>query len=73
MRRNASGYVLLPVAVAIVLIGVVAAATTDGDARTFAIAAALFYLLAPVLEEPWLEHTYGSEYLDYKSRTPRFL
>ena len=34
---------------------------------------ALFYLLAPVLEEPWLEHTYGSEYLDYKSRTPRFL
>ncbi len=29
-----------------VLIGVVAAATTDGDARAFAIAAALFYLLA---------------------------
>ncbi len=29
-----------------VLIGVVAAATTDGDARSFAIAASLFYLLA---------------------------
>ncbi|MGD8331455.1 MAG: NADH-quinone oxidoreductase subunit N [Acidobacteriota bacterium] len=29
-----------------VLIGVVAAATTDGDARAFAISAALFYLLA---------------------------
>ena len=34
---------------------------------------ALFYLLAPVLEEPWLERTYGAAYLDYKRRTPRFL
>ena len=34
---------------------------------------AVFYLLAPVLEEPWLERTYGSAYLDYKSRTPRFI
>ena len=34
---------------------------------------ALFYLLAPFLEEPWLEQEYGSEYLAYKKRVPRFL
>ena len=33
---------------------------------------AAFYLLAPLLEEPWLEQTYGQAYLDYKNRTPRF-
>ena len=33
---------------------------------------ALFYVFAPLLEEPWLERTYGQDYLDYKRRTPRF-
>ena len=33
----------------------------------------LFYLLAPFLEEPWLEREYGAEYLAYKKRVPRFL
>lgn len=34
---------------------------------------ALFYLIAPFLEEPWLEREYGAEYLAYKKRVPRFL
>ena len=34
---------------------------------------ALLYLLAPLLEEPWLEKEYGEEYLEYKRQTPRFL
>lgn len=33
----------------------------------------VMYLVAPFLEEPWLEKQYGTEYLRYKSRTPRFL
>jgi len=33
---------------------------------------ALFYLLAPFLEEPWLEKQYGDEYLAYRKRVPRF-
>ena len=31
------------------------------------------YLVAPFFEEPWLEHQYGAEYAQYKSRTPRFI
>lgn len=33
----------------------------------------LMYLLAPLVEEPWLEREYGSEYLAYRRRTRRFL
>ncbi|WP_281019579.1 MULTISPECIES: methyltransferase [unclassified Minwuia] len=33
---------------------------------------ALMYLLAPIVEEPWLEMQYGQEYRDYKSEVPRF-
>ncbi len=33
---------------------------------------ALMYLLAPLVEEPWLEMQYGQEYRDYKSEVPRF-
>jgi protein-S-isoprenylcysteine O-methyltransferase Ste14 len=33
----------------------------------------LIYLLAPFLEEPWLERMYGTEYLAYRRRTRRFL
>ena len=32
-----------------------------------------FYVVAPFLEEPWLEQTYGSNYLAYKKRVPRFV
>lgn len=30
-------------------------------------------LLAPLVEEPWLEERFGAAYLDYKRRVPRFL
>lgn len=33
---------------------------------------ALLYLLAPFLEEPWLEEQYGEDYRRYKETTPRF-
>ena len=33
----------------------------------------LSFILMPLSEEPWLEEQYGEEYLQYKSRTPRFL
>lgn len=34
---------------------------------------ALMYLLAPFVEEPWLEKHYGEEYSAYRRTTPRFL
>lgn len=34
---------------------------------------ALTYIVAPFLEEPWLENEYGDEFLDYKARVPRFV
>ena len=34
---------------------------------------ALFYLVAPLFEEPWLEQRYGSAFETYKSRVPRFV
>lgn len=33
---------------------------------------AIMYLLAPLIEEPWLEQHYGAEYSAYKQSTPRF-
>lgn len=33
----------------------------------------LMYLLAPFVEEPWLEKQYGQEYRDYRTAVPRFL
>lgn len=33
---------------------------------------AVFYYLAPVFEEPWLEKMYGKEYLAYKEKVRRF-
>ena len=30
------------------------------------------YILAPFIEEPWLQERYGNEYLAYKSKVPRF-
>jgi protein-S-isoprenylcysteine O-methyltransferase Ste14 len=35
--------------------------------------AVLVYIIMPFTEEPWLESAYGASYLNYKSRTPRFL
>ncbi len=34
---------------------------------------ALLYLIAPLLEEPWLEREYGDAYRDYKKSVPRFI
>jgi protein-S-isoprenylcysteine O-methyltransferase Ste14 len=31
------------------------------------------YLLAPLIEEPWLEQAYAEEYTQYKLRVPRFI
>ncbi|WP_416899488.1 MAG: methyltransferase family protein [Minwuia sp.] len=33
---------------------------------------ALMYLLAPAVEEPWLEQQYGDDYRNYKAAVPRF-
>jgi len=33
----------------------------------------IMYLLAPIVEEPWLEAKYGEEYRAYKNRVRRFL
>ena len=33
---------------------------------------AVMYLLAPVLEEPWLERQYGQAFKDYRARVNRF-
>jgi protein-S-isoprenylcysteine O-methyltransferase Ste14 len=30
-------------------------------------------ILAPFTEEPWLEEKFGTSYLEYKSRVPRFI
>jgi len=35
--------------------------------------AALWFLLAPLAEEPWLEKQYGKDYRRYKKQHPRFL
>lgn len=34
---------------------------------------ALLYILAPFVEETWLERVYGEEYLEYKKSAPRFI
>lgn len=34
---------------------------------------AVSYILAPFLEEPWLEEMYGEEYLAYKEKVRRFI
>lgn len=34
---------------------------------------ALLYVIAPYLEEPWLEEHYGDAYRAYKDKTPRFI
>ncbi len=33
----------------------------------------LWYLLAPLAEEPWLKKKYGKEYLEYKEKVPRWI
>jgi protein-S-isoprenylcysteine O-methyltransferase Ste14 len=34
---------------------------------------AFTYIVAPFLEEPWLEQKYGKEYSIYKAKVPRFI
>ena len=34
---------------------------------------AMWYIIAPFLEEPWLEEQYGEEFTRYKERVPRFI
>ena len=34
---------------------------------------ALLYIVAPFLEEPWLEEMYGKDYLAYKAKVPRYI
>jgi protein-S-isoprenylcysteine O-methyltransferase Ste14 len=38
-----------------------------------ALGAAIWFLLAPLAEEPWLEEQYGENYRRYKEQHPRFL
>lgn len=38
-----------------------------------ALAGALWFVLAPLAEEPWLEELYGTPYRRYKARHPRWL
>lgn len=33
----------------------------------------LWFVVAPLAEEPWLEEQYGGEYREYRGRVPRFL
>ena len=34
---------------------------------------AVMYFFAPYIEEPWLEQKYGTEYVLYKAKVPRFI
>ena len=34
---------------------------------------ALIYLLAPFIEEPWLQKRYGDDFSIYKTKVPRFV
>ena len=42
------------------------------DVHLLLIAWGAMYMIAPFLEEPWLEQCYGRDYLQYKSATARF-
>jgi len=42
-------------------------------AGLLAAGAAIWFLLAPLTEEPWLEKQYGKDYRRYKEQHPRFL
>lgn len=42
-------------------------------AGLLAVGAALWFLLAPLAEEPWLEEQYGDAYRQYKTHHPRFV
>jgi protein-S-isoprenylcysteine O-methyltransferase Ste14 len=39
----------------------------------FAIVAVAFHLRVILSEEPWLARTFGGEWLEYRSRVPRWL
>jgi protein-S-isoprenylcysteine O-methyltransferase Ste14 len=46
--------------------------TTDMRVTILIVLWAIMYLLAPFIEEPWLEQQYGAKYSAYKQSTPRF-
>ena len=48
-------------------------AGSRGDITAILCLWALFYALAPLVEEPWLVEKYGDSYRDYAKRTARFL
>lgn len=42
-------------------------------AGIIALAGGLWFVIAPLAEEPWLEKSYGKAYLQYKAKHPRWL
>lgn len=48
-------------------------AAASADVAALCAMAIGVYCLLPLVEEPWLEQTYGASYLRYKHRTPRFV
>lgn len=47
---------------------------TDSQlAGAVALAGGLWFVIAPLAEEPWLEESYGEVYLRYKAKRPRWL
>ena len=57
----------------LILMGGYVILTDSRLAGLLAIGAALWFLLAPLAEEPWLEAQYGDAYRRYKNHHPRFL
>ena len=54
---NILGYIVLSNSIMVFIIGILGISLN---------------LLAPLLEEPWLEERYGEDYLEYKKKVPRF-
>ncbi len=47
--------------------------TTSYMALIIGIIMALWFLLAPLTEEPWLEEQFGEQYQEYRKNVPRFI
>jgi protein-S-isoprenylcysteine O-methyltransferase Ste14 len=55
---NILGYLVLSNSIMVLIIGILGISLN---------------LLAPLLEEPWLEEQYEEDYLEYKRKVPRFI